>query len=639
MLLLPLVFMPSAALGGYVTMQRNSLQAYPDAKCLDGSPGVYYHYSSSGGNNNNNKWYIEMQGGGWCHDAKSCKARATTGQWGSSVKDRETLRMNRAFFSTSPEINPLMHDWNRVYLRYCDGFSFSGNGTAPVAVDGDENTALYSNGIHILEAVMTDLILGKDLDKATDVVIGGCSAGGLSAMLHCDRWAGRIREFSSLNDDDVKVVCAPESGFFLDYNKTASAATYGNLMRGGLDFHQPVLPSKCVADQQDPSRCVYAEDVLKYVETPVFIMQPLYDDWRRGAVVLSNGDADEINRFGATVQRTVVGLFASSPLKNGAFLDSCTRHCGGEGVEIRGIKKPEALQRWYERQQHGDGDDYIYVQRRNYPCEDCCQGSAVTLNPTTTMPTIIIPSDVPSQSPSLWPRSAEPSNFASELLVLAPVNWPSESFGKTTSPSNSPSDAGVFVEEVSSRPTQPTALPSTTQTSSNSPSVEPTSSSVIPSSIPTHSNSEEPSQSPSRRLTVSPTHSSSGVPSQIPSAALPSALPTSLLRPSIFPSAIRPTFVAPSPSVPPSSSVSSETPSTNHRPIVIAGSNSHHETPADEESHLRGAGGNGGDVSSLETFGFISAGAVFLVLGKWLSQMCAKSSKEDDDASDCESDC
>lgn len=41
--------------------------------------------------------------------------------------------------------------------------------------------------------IQEDLVNVRGLDKATDVVISGCSAGGLATYLHVDNWANRLK--------------------------------------------------------------------------------------------------------------------------------------------------------------------------------------------------------------------------------------------------------------------------------------------------------------------------------------------------------------------------------------------------------------------------------------------------------------
>ena len=52
------------------------------------------------------------------------------------------------YFSSDPAVNPLMYNWNKVYMRYCDGNSFSGS-NASVTVY--KNTTLHWRGKHILK--------------------------------------------------------------------------------------------------------------------------------------------------------------------------------------------------------------------------------------------------------------------------------------------------------------------------------------------------------------------------------------------------------------------------------------------------------------------------------------------------------
>jgi hypothetical protein len=55
-----------------------------------------------------------------------------------------------------------------VFLRYCDGASFSGNNASTYPISGTE---LHFRGHHILNAAMDDLLNNRGLDQATDVVV------------------------------------------------------------------------------------------------------------------------------------------------------------------------------------------------------------------------------------------------------------------------------------------------------------------------------------------------------------------------------------------------------------------------------------------------------------------------------------
>jgi hypothetical protein len=143
------------------------------------------------------------------------------------------------FNRTDP--NNAMRNWNYIMIRYCDGFSFASNAEhgAPGVIPARKaqppspqhpkgspaqpakNVTLWRRGKAILDAVIADLLAVKGQSQATpplplsmrgaaQVVVGGCSAGGLAVFLHCDTWAERINHASP--DTDTK--CLADAGWF-----------------------------------------------------------------------------------------------------------------------------------------------------------------------------------------------------------------------------------------------------------------------------------------------------------------------------------------------------------------------------------------------------------------------------------------
>ena len=185
----------------------------------------------------------------------------------------------------------MMHNWNHVFMPYCDGASFSGNNATVTVYKGKP---LHFHGKSIREAIVASLLAGEmegpaaaKLNQATDVVISGCSAGGLATYLHTDQWCDAIAKAQP------KVKCAglPDSGFFLDYQQPGQSplppGTLGNTIPG--DYHRGLQWSfemqnasaginvDCVAAHQsgekDVWKCMFAEHVSPFVHTPIFAMQ------------------------------------------------------------------------------------------------------------------------------------------------------------------------------------------------------------------------------------------------------------------------------------------------------------------------------------------------------------------------------
>lgn len=97
---------------------------HPEAKCMDGSQPAYY--LSSGSGDGSNKWLIFFQGGGWCYDIERCSTRLRT-RLGSTLKSAKQMDMNQVYKTRVRSENPLMYNWNIVYVQYCDSSSFAGD--------------------------------------------------------------------------------------------------------------------------------------------------------------------------------------------------------------------------------------------------------------------------------------------------------------------------------------------------------------------------------------------------------------------------------------------------------------------------------------------------------------------------------
>ena len=91
--------------------------------CLDGSVPGYYWRPGQG----STKWILHLMGGGWCADGNACLGRSTSRLGSTSSKFYPETMDFDGFLSDDPQVNPDFHDWNVVYLIYCDGGSFAGD--------------------------------------------------------------------------------------------------------------------------------------------------------------------------------------------------------------------------------------------------------------------------------------------------------------------------------------------------------------------------------------------------------------------------------------------------------------------------------------------------------------------------------
>ena len=113
------------------------------AYCLDGSVPDFYYRGGTG--DGVNKFIIYLQGGGWCYSIENCAQRAGT-TLGSTKYDSSVayIAAGAPYLSSNQTINPLTYNWNTVYIRYCDGSSYSSNNETTYAWNSTLN--LYFRG-------------------------------------------------------------------------------------------------------------------------------------------------------------------------------------------------------------------------------------------------------------------------------------------------------------------------------------------------------------------------------------------------------------------------------------------------------------------------------------------------------------
>jgi len=351
-----------------------------DALCLDGTPGAYYHQPGSG--SGVNKWYIHHQGGGWCESLDDCLSRSTT-DLGSSKAYPATADLGGGYFATDQASNPLMYNWNHVFMRYCDGASFSGNNAT---VQVHKGAALHWRGMHIREAISADLFANRGLSEASDLVVSGCSAGGLATFLHTDQWCDALHATNPAS----KCVGLPDSGFFLDFQDPSVSCSPDSALVEPLlgrtvdgDYHCGLkwtfsiqnatagINQDCVAahaSTADVWKCMFAEHSSDFIRSPMFAMQSQYDAWQTGNV---QGTTSTQIMGDNITSRIRTDLMAHNN-ESGAFLDSCHHHCGSwNSIRIDGDLVSVAIQKWYLGIGVA-GSKKLWNQNKPYPCTACC---------------------------------------------------------------------------------------------------------------------------------------------------------------------------------------------------------------------------------------------------------------------------
>lgn len=299
------------------------------AVCLDGSPPAYHF--DKGFEAGIDNWIVHFEGGGWCNNATTCLDRTNT-RLGSSKKMDKTLSFS-GFFSSGKKFNPDFYNWNRIKVRYCDGSSFTGDVEAV-----DPKTNLHYRGGRIFVAVIEDL-LAKGMKNAKNAILSGCSAGGLTSILQCDR-------FKTLLPAAAKVKCVSDAGYFINVKAVSGASHIEQFYSQVVQTHGSAknLPSSCTS-RLSPGLCFFPQNVAAQIKTPIFFVNAAYDSWQIKNI-LAPGVADphgtwrncklDIKSCSSSQLSTMQGfrteflkaisVVSKSPSK-GMFIDGCYSHC------------------------------------------------------------------------------------------------------------------------------------------------------------------------------------------------------------------------------------------------------------------------------------------------------------------------
>ncbi|KAK4752274.1 hypothetical protein SAY87_021072 [Trapa incisa] len=306
------------------------------AVCLDGSPPAY-HFSEGFGSGINN-WLVHFQGGAWCQDVSSCISRRDTSLGSSALM--ETVVNFYGLLNNEEEFNPDFYNWNRIFVRYCDGGSYTGDVEAV-----DPVTNLHFRGARVFQAVMENL-LSRGMKNAQNAIMSGCSAGGLTSILHCDK-------FKALLPSGARVKCLSDAGYFVNANDISGAPFIEEFYSQVVATHGSAnnLPASCTS-RMKPSLCFFPENVVEQIQTPIFFLNAAHDSWQI-ANILAPPDSDpsgvwygcKTNIQNCTPEQlkiiqdfrmeflTALRKASRFSPHNGMFIDGCFAHCQSEAQQ------------------------------------------------------------------------------------------------------------------------------------------------------------------------------------------------------------------------------------------------------------------------------------------------------------------
>lgn len=342
--------------------------------CLDGSPYGFYFNPS---HNKSTKWTISIEGGGWCYDETGCYSRSQM-NLGSSKNWAPTAGCGCMQY----DVNGNVEDCNCLYMPYGDGASFSGYRKDPWPVPNMTGKFLTFRGIKNFDATIK-WALDHGMDQATEFVLTGGSAGGLSTFLHADRVAAALKEHAP---NIQKIRAAPVVGYFLDhdnFNHTTGVpnqpsfgqANYTTKMKyiykmQNLSFGPDGgLTEQCQTEHPEaPGLCFMSPHMQDTIKTPFFMFNSKYDAWQLGNEFQSKWTTPAEQQGVLQYGKDFMTQFApvQQEPKNGAMITSCICHgCPWSTLVLNNMTSYQHYGRWYNGLTTGAGSIHIDTRTPN----------------------------------------------------------------------------------------------------------------------------------------------------------------------------------------------------------------------------------------------------------------------------------
>ena len=250
------------------------------------------------------------------------------------------------------DADPLDNDCNCLYMPYGDGASFSGFRPKPWPVPpwmgGNGTQTLMFRGIKNFDATIA-AALQLGLASATEFVLTGGSAGGLSTFLHADRVANVLKHAAPA----AKVRAAPVVGFFLDHDNFAHTnETYTNRMKYiyhmqnltfGADGGLMEACSRAFPSAEEQFYCFMSPHMQKTIRTPFFVFNSKFDQWQLGNELQTKWTTDAeraaVVQYGADFDAQFAPVVSENH-GHGGMITTCICHgCPWNTLTVPGSTK------------------------------------------------------------------------------------------------------------------------------------------------------------------------------------------------------------------------------------------------------------------------------------------------------------
>jgi len=293
--------------------------------------------------------------------------------------------------ANTSDVNPF-GEWNFVWLAYCDGTSQTSD--RDQAVDAGGGKKLYFRGRALLDAHLHQLEQKyKFLSTATEVILSGTSAGGMSTFVQ----SSFVK--SQLQAPNAKLVAVPDAGWWWDHTQYGDASkrvwldsmtgaigpsVWNATLRGSMaaclkdaeeeeeeeEEEGTVLASAsssaaAVGAPASKAKCFTQPYAYSYMtDVPTFIVQSFADPANIGICYkgpCSNFDKctpsqlEDVQKYGQELKQSILTAQTQYASRDSHFMTSCNQHeetCRVNdwfGITIKGQTMNSTFYNWYTK--------------------------------------------------------------------------------------------------------------------------------------------------------------------------------------------------------------------------------------------------------------------------------------------------
>lgn len=284
-------------------------------------------------------FFIWLEGGFQCDSEEGCNSRnnqswAVDGHLMTSDDLPEEVQQC-GWFSSDHHTNPALYHATMVIIHYCSSDSWIGD------LDGTALGGWYFQGSRVIDAVLEELTWKHGLAQASDVILGGCSAGGRGAMYNLDRVCGK------LPSSDTRCRGLLEAAWWVpEPVETGQPLTLG-AQRGLVAWNATEILDVCARDRPGfEYECMFGPAFAPYVQTPFFLKIETWDSFQlqqRGVTWNETWNETEL-ATGFVLRDGILESLGAFPSRHAVFATGCFAHCTSSKDSF-----------WRERVTHGRG--------------------------------------------------------------------------------------------------------------------------------------------------------------------------------------------------------------------------------------------------------------------------------------------